>query len=104
MAECFALLRRCSRREPASTWNHPMAWVCQSFRVNGFGFVVDVGVVFGVDVGVVFGFVVVVVVFGDGLQAKGAVPLPLRPRRKELKLHYANPPGLDIRSGHSTVK
>jgi hypothetical protein len=78
-------------------------WVCQSFRVNGFGFVVDVGVVFGVDVGVVFGSVVVVV-FGDGLQGKGAVPLPLRPRRKELKLHYANPPGLDIRSGHSTVK
>ena len=73
--------------------------MCQSFRVNGFGFVVDVGVVFGVDVGSVVG-----VVFGDGLQGKGAVPLPLRPRRKELKLHYANPPGLDIRSGHSTVK
>jgi hypothetical protein len=83
--------------------------VCQSFRVNGFGFVVDVGVVFGVDVGVVFGVDVgvvfgSVVVFGDGLQGKGAVPLPLRPRRKELKLHYANPAGLDIRSGHSTVK
>jgi len=81
----------------------PSSRVCQSFRVNGFGFVVDVGVVFGVDVGVVFG-VDVGVVFGDGLQGKGAVPLPLRPRRKELKLHYANPPGLDIRSGHSTVK
>jgi hypothetical protein len=76
-----------------------LLWVCQSFRVNGFGFVVDVGVVFGVDVGSVVGFV-----FGDGLQGKEAVPLPLRPRRKELKLHYANPPGLDIRSGHSTVK
>ena len=60
----------------------PPLRMCQSFRVNGFGFVVDVGVVFGVDVGVVFGSVVVV--FGDGLQGKGAVPLPLRPRRKEL--------------------
>src|SRR5882724_12491222 len=37
-------------------------------------------------------FLGVAVVFGDGLQGKGAVPLPLRPRRKELR--YIMPAGL----------
>jgi len=45
------------------------------------------------------------VAFGDGLQGKGAVPLPLRPRRKRAEVHYADlPAGLGMRSGHRTVK
>lgn len=42
--------------------------------------------------------------FWDGLQGKGAVPLPLRPRSKRAEVHYADLPGLGMRSGHRTVK
>jgi hypothetical protein len=48
--------------------------ICQVFCVNDQVFVPGVAVGFAVAVG-----------FGDGLQGKGAVPLPLRPRRKELR-------------------
>jgi hypothetical protein len=44
--------------------------ICQVFCVNDQVFVPGVAVGFAVAVG-----------FGDGLQGKGAVPLPLRPRR-----------------------
>ena len=56
--------------------------MCQVFCVNDLGFVVGfvVGFGFGFVVGFGFGFVVdfgFVVGFGDGLQGKGAFPLPL---------------------------
>ena len=53
--------------------------------------------------GVVVGFGVVLG-FGDGLQGKGC-PLPLHVHVEEkLRLHYADLPGLVMRSGHRTVK
>jgi hypothetical protein len=73
-------------------------WVCQVFCVNDLDFVLGFGFV------VALGFAVVVG-FGDGVQGKGAFPLPLHIHVEEnRRLHYANLPGLVMRSGHRTVK
>jgi hypothetical protein len=40
---------------------------------------------------------------GMGCKGRGAPSLAY-PRRKKLRLHYANLPGLVMRSGHRTVK
>ena len=78
--------------------SHRMPRVCQVFCVNDLAFVLGFVVGFG------FGFAVVVG-FGDGVQGKGAFPLPLHIHVEgNLRLHYANLPGLVMRSGHRTVK
>jgi hypothetical protein len=43
-------------------------------------------------------------VLGVGFVGGGAAPPPPRPRRKRAEVHYADLPGLGMRSGHRTVK
>jgi hypothetical protein len=70
--------------------------VCQVFCVNDLDFVLGFVVALGFAV---------VVGFGDGVQGKGAFPLPLLIHvEKDLRLHYANLPGLVMRWGHRMVK
>ena len=72
--------------------------VCQVFCVNDLDFVLGFGFVVALGFDVVVGF-------GDGVQGKGAFPLPLHIHvEDDLRLHYANLPGLVMRSGHRTVK
>jgi hypothetical protein len=93
----MAILQQSSPEGMVKVWTKERG-VCQVFCVNDLDFVLGFGSV------VALGFAVVVG-FGDGVQGKGAFPLPLHIHVEEnLRLHYANLPGLVMRSGHRTVK